>query len=43
MENNLLILDEINQIKEIDYEADDVLTFQRQGAQAVNQLVETLS
>ena len=41
MENNLLILDEIHQIKEIDYEADDVLTFQRQGAQAVNQLVET--
>jgi hypothetical protein len=41
MENNLLILDEINQITEIDYEADDVLTMQREGALAVNQLVET--
>jgi hypothetical protein len=39
MENNLLLADEINQISEIDYEVDDVLTLQRAGALAVNQLV----
>ena len=40
MENNLLIADEIAQIKEIDYEADEILSMQRQGALAVNQLIE---
>ena len=39
MENYLLLADEINQISEIDYEVDDVLTLQRAGALAVNQLV----
>ena len=39
MENNLLLADEINQIAEINYEVDDVLTLQRAGALAVNQLV----
>ena len=39
MENNLLLADEINQIAEINYEVDDVLTLQRAGAFAVNQLV----
>ncbi len=39
MENNLLLEDEINQISEINYEVDDVLTLQRAGAIAVNQLV----
>jgi hypothetical protein len=41
MENNLLIADEIAQIPEIDYEADNVLELQRQGALAVNQLIES--
>jgi len=36
MENNLLLADEINQISEINYEVDDVLTLQRAGALAVN-------
>lgn len=39
MDNNLLLEDEINEIAEIDYEKDDVLTWQRQGALAVNKLV----
>lgn len=39
MENSLLLADEINQISEINYEVDDVLTLQRAGALAVNQLV----
>ncbi len=39
MDNNLLLEDEINEIAEIDYEKDDVLTLQRQGALAVNKLV----
>ncbi|MEY3890568.1 MAG: hypothetical protein RLY62_750, partial [Actinomycetota bacterium] len=36
MDNNLLVEDEIRDIAEIDYEKDDVLTLQRQGAIAVN-------
>jgi hypothetical protein len=40
MNNNLLVEDEIRNITEIDYEKDDVLILQRQGAMAVNNLVE---
>ncbi len=40
MKNNLLVEDEIRSIAEIDYEKDDVLILQRQGAMAVNNLVE---
>jgi hypothetical protein len=40
MENNLLLEDEIKEIAEIDYEKDEVLSAQRQGAIAVNKLVE---
>jgi len=39
MDNNLLVEDEIRDIAEIDYEKDDVLSLQRQGAIAVNKLV----
>jgi hypothetical protein len=35
MENNLLLEDEIKEIAEIDYEKDEVLSAQRQGAIAV--------
>ena len=41
MNNNLLVEDEIRSIAEIDYEKDDVLILQRQGALAVNELVAT--
>lgn len=40
MKNNLLLEDEIKGIAEIDYEKDEVLIKQRQGAIAVNKLVE---
>ncbi|MEY3723494.1 MAG: hypothetical protein RL649_344 [Actinomycetota bacterium] len=40
MKNNLLLEDEIKEIAEIDYEKDEVLINQRQGAIAVNKLVE---
>jgi hypothetical protein len=40
MENKLLLEDEIKDIAEIDYDKDDVLILQRQGAVAVNKLVD---
>ncbi len=39
MDNKLLIEDEIARVSEIDYEGDEVLTQQRSGALAVNDLV----
>ena len=39
MDNKLLIEDEIARVSEIDYEGDEVLTQQKSGALAVNDLV----
>ena len=39
MDNKLLIEDEIGRVSEIDYEGDEVLTQQKSGALAVNDLV----
>ena len=43
MDNKLLIEDEIARVSEIDYEGDEVLTLQKTGALAVNDLVSRFS
>ena len=43
MDNKLLIEDEIARVSEIDYEGDEVLTQQKSGALAVNDLVSRFS
>ena len=39
MDNKLLLQDAVSKVAEIDYEGDQVLTQQREGALAVNELV----
>ena len=39
MDNKLLLQDAVSKIVEIDYEGDQVLTQQREGALAVNDLI----